>query len=479
MDIDVNRRHEQYIRMSYYWQMMDDVTSSQKVIQDAGTTYLPSLSGMDDDQYTAYAQRGTFPMLTKHTLNNFVGMSMRKDVMTANVPQNLLDNVNGKGMPLTDYVKNLVRAYLKMGRCGTLTEYSAGRSKLLLYGATDILDWKTRIIDDVEMLSFVALRESVDNPYEVGEMYQYRFLMLDEDNKYTQEVYDSESNLIKKFDPTKKHQRLEFIPFVIHGGWDVEYPPLLQIAEQNIAYYKLDADYKHGLHFVALPTPYTVGIDDPKNRPRTLGSSKIWHLPEGAKAGMLEFTGAGLGEFTKAKEEIMDNVVTLSSRILAPPMNMNETATAAAIRNAGDTASLAEIVGMLSRELTTALVYAIDWSLDIKNDVWVKINNDFIPTILSGSDVASYVASYLKGGMSFYTLFQVLKRGEIQEGNRQLEDELNDIRDEILQRQVDEVALAEKLSKIQVKLDTRNDPNYMPEGPAGEQSNEGITFKEN
>lgn len=475
----VSTTHTQYARMMPQWRKMRDTTACEDVIHDSGELYLPKLDKMTKEQYIAYVKRASFPLYTKHTLSNFVGMTMRKDVMTTEVPDELIDNVDGKGSSLIRFVKNLVQEYLTYGRAGTLVEWSNDRPILLMYDAENILNWRTKVVDEVEVLGLVVLQEflqNTDDLYAEQITYQYRVLLLDDDDTYIQEVYNQAGDLIEIVQPERNFKPLDRIPFIIHGGWDVEYPPLLAIAETNLAYYRLDADYKHGLHYTALPTPYTIGIEDPKGRPSTLGSSEIWHLPDGAQCGMLEFGGEGLGQVATAKKELHDQIVTLSSRILAPPMNLNETATAAAIRNAGDTASLAEIVGMLSRELTDIMRLAISWETDNDEDTLeVAINTDFVPTVLSGSDVASYVAAYLKGGMSFHTLFEVLKQGEIQEGNRNIEDEIFDIEKEQKERQALEVDTAAKLAKVEAPKEPfgGNQSGYMPQEPDGEQVNKG------
>ena len=160
---------------------------------------------------------------------------------------------------------------------------------------------------------------------------------------------------------------------------------------------------------------------------------------------MLEFSGAGLATVAGAKIEISENIITLSSRILSPPRNMNETATAASIRNAGETASLADSVNMLSRELTLAIELALNWD-NVVGGISAQINTDFIPTILSGGDAASYGAMQNKGTLSRYSLFGVLKQGEIHEGNRTFEEEETALKQEWKEADDREVKLAGRIA---------------------------------
>jgi len=68
--------------------------------------------------------------------------------------------------------------------------------------------------------------------------------------------------------------------------------PLEDIIAVNLDHYRLDADFKHGLHFTALPTAWVSGFD--KAASLRIGSSSAWvSETPGATAGFLEFTGRG------------------------------------------------------------------------------------------------------------------------------------------------------------------------------------------
>ena len=94
--------------------------------------------------------------------------------------------------------------------------------------------------------------------------------------------------------PLRLGKPLPLIPFVFHGPRhslpDVDELPLADIIAVNLDHYRLDADYKHGLHFTALPTAWVSGFD--KGASLRIGSSTAWvSETPGATAGFLEFTG--------------------------------------------------------------------------------------------------------------------------------------------------------------------------------------------
>jgi hypothetical protein len=310
----------------------------------------------------------------------------------------------------------------------------------------------------------VVLRESVDrseDEYGHDIVYNYRVLdLVERDGKYIyrQRVFDHAlSQVGDEVIPKRSNKPLGFIPFYIHGGVEVQYPPLLPIAEQNLHHYRLDADYKHGLHFVALPTPWVAGVDK-ENKPTTIGPTVLWAFEDhDTKCGMLEFTGAGLSQVASALSSIVEIIITLASRVIAPQKSSNdESALAASIRSDAETSSLASIVNGLSGDLTNAIRVASWWKNGEADKIVVTINQDFMPTTLSGTDVLAYITSWLKGGISYDSLFNLLKSGEVIKGDRAKDDELKDIDDEQKKRALLDIDKnEEKDPDINVDLDTK------------------------
>ncbi len=105
--------------------------------------------------------------------------------------------------------------------------------------------------------------------------------------------------------PLRLGKPLPLIPFVFHGPRhsrpDIERGPLEDIIAVNLDHYRLDADYKHGLHFTALPTAWVSGFD--KKDTLRIGASTAWITETvGAVAGFLEYTGQGLTTFERAMD---------------------------------------------------------------------------------------------------------------------------------------------------------------------------------
>ena len=97
-----------------------------------------------------------------------------------------------------------------------------------------------------------------------------------------------EWQLVETRIPLRLGKPLPLIPFVFHGPRhslpDVDKLPLADIIAVNLDHYRLDADFKHGLHFTALPTAWVSGFD--KSASLRIGSSTAWVTETpGATAG--------------------------------------------------------------------------------------------------------------------------------------------------------------------------------------------------
>ena len=102
--------------------------------------------------------------------------------------------------------------------------------------------------------------------------------------------------LIETRTPLRLGKPLPLLPFVFHGPRHSQPVPdrlpLADIMAVNLDHYRLNTDYKHGMHFTALPTAFVTGFD--KGAQLRIGSTTAWVTDTlGATASFLEFKGSG------------------------------------------------------------------------------------------------------------------------------------------------------------------------------------------
>lgn len=448
----IDTTHPLYRKHYPRWRRAQDASDGEDAVKDAGTTYLPKLEEQTDDEYRAYKMRAVYFNATGRTVDGMSGLINRKVPVVELPPavDTLEDQATADGQSLPEVAKCLTEFLLIGGRTGILIdrpEIDNEPPYLTLYPTMDIVNWRET---DDGVLVMVVLKEGyyaplAEDPYTLELQIRYRELLLgsmvDEQGEeipdtigYMQRVWEKDQKgafqIVSSTVPLANGQPLDHIPFVVVNpkgvGTDVWDPPVLDIANVNLAHYRNSADIEHGRHLTALPTPWVSGVDaSDTGTELPLGSGKAWRLPEGAQTGFLEFTGTGIASLEKGMEEKEAKMAALGARMIEPPRSGVEAAETARIHQAGSNATLADIAGAVEKGLEAALWEAAEWETAGSGDqVSVEVNKDFVDSKLQPQELTALVEAYLKGGISQDTLMYNLKVGEILPEDTTIEEEM-------------------------------------------------------
>src|SRR5206468_1323739 len=142
----------------------------------------------------------------------------------------------------------------------------------ILYRAEDILNWRVERVAGKMRATLIVLRERVRDlsastgAYDSETTEHFRVLRLTQ-GVYHWTVYREHEGTflaVAAGTPLRNGAPLPAIPFVFHGAQSsratVGALPLDDLIAVNLDHYRLDAEYKHGLHFTALPTAWAVGF---------------------------------------------------------------------------------------------------------------------------------------------------------------------------------------------------------------------------
>jgi hypothetical protein len=276
-----------------------------------------------------------------------------------------------------------------------------------------------------------------DNKFKQVPLDQYReFSLVDGQvsvNIWRQEEKEGERTgtyeVFETYTMTNRGKALGFIPCVpiVSDGspFGIPKPPLLDLVNVNLAHYRNSADYEHGLHWTALPTPWFSGLND-REANITLGSGTAIILPDpSASAGFLEFSGAGLGKISEALKHKEDMMSALGARMLASKMDQSTSAEVTRINYSGETAALVNMARSISRGATRLLRMVAQWENKANFDkVLVSINEDYVDAKLSAPDLAALISAYQSGVMSLDSLLWNMDQGERLPLGRTIEEEI-------------------------------------------------------
>jgi hypothetical protein len=453
----VDTTHKDYAAGQAKWSRCRDAVDGQDAVHAAGEKYLPRLKDQTDPEYKAYKQRATYFNATGRTLEGLVGMVMRKDaeIEAPDTLRDMLDDVDLNGTTINGLAAHLVNDVLEAGRIGLLVEYplitdqpqSAAqaaernlRPYITRYCADSILNWKVSRINNVMQPTLVVLQEAASIPedeFTDKAVDQIRVLML-ENGIYIQRVYQrsdstKEYALVLEITPLIRSQPFGFIPFFMFGprtnDFTVQDPPILDLADLNLAHYRVTADYEHGCHFTGLPMLMLAGIEVKENEPIHLGSqTAVVTTNAEAHGEFIEFQGQGLGALEKNLDRKEKQMATIGARMLEQQKAGVESEGAMEMRSNGESSVLAQIANLVSQQLTKTLQFFALWA-GYTETVTIKLNTDYLPAGLSAQQLSELVKSWQAGAISFETLFENLKRGEVIASTKTVEQEKQEIED--------------------------------------------------
>ena len=411
----VNSTHPDYAAAAPVWSRARDVLAGEDAVKEAGAKYLPRLDSQNEEEYAAYKARASFFGATARTLEEYLDLVFRRAPALGLGERKALrafaDDCDLWGLDFVRYSRRVVGEVLSLGRGGSLVlwDESAKRPCVSFWRAEDIANWKVERAGQVVTLVEVVLRDS-------GRLRVLKLVdcaCIQEFWKQDGEAWVLDESATLKRDGTV----LSFIPFVFHGPRgsrpEPDRLPLADIIAANLDHYRLDADFKHGLHFAALPTAWVSGFD--KGATLRIGSSAAWVSDAAdASAGFLEFSGAGLAHIERAMERVERRMALLGARMLEVTAPDGESSVA----QRGELCGLGNVVASLNQSLTRVLQLAHWWieggeRVSDAPGVAFTMNTDLSARAISGESLTAVVAAWRAGAISRESMLEVLKRGEI------------------------------------------------------------------
>lgn len=484
----VSHTHPDYDAALPAWTRARDVTAGEDAIKAAGIRYLSKLDSQTDEEYTAYKSRASFFNATARTAEVYLGLIFRRPPFIkvpaassalATAMAEFVNDTDMLGSPLATYAKSVVNEIITVGRAGTLIDWEdtvENRVYASLYRAEQIINWRVERINGRNVPTMVVLveessqkgevrsqkrdedefahtiaeqirvlrlvpRQSTDQPATKGEGRPPNASTMRREYECVVEIWQQENEkggkaewkLVESRVPRRLGKPLPMIPFVFHGAQHslpaIEKLPLQDIITVNLDHYRLDADYKHGVHFTALPTAWVSGFD--KSATLRIGASTAWVTDTpGATAGFLEFKGQGLETFERAMNRDERLMAVLGSRLLEDQKKVGETATAIELRQSGENSILGNIAFNVGASLTQAMRWAYWWNStealpdEITNEqVLIELNTDFSTKGLASQDIQAIVAAWQAGAISRDSMTELFRRGEVLPEGRTTEEE--------------------------------------------------------
>lgn len=423
--------HPTYLFYRNKWERIRDAMGGTDAVKSQGVRYLPPTDGMRKEgfdpystlavsnssnegakRYLAYMQRARFPEWTQRSIERYMGILHRKPGNLSLPPrlEPMEQMASSQGESLDVVIKRINIEQLAMGRIGVLLNIPRGRLAsptpfFVTYCAESILDWHEEVGDDGRCrLVYVALDESF---YEFDQSSgrrtaadQVRILRINEAGNY-ETFLKRDDNIIEDsiFEPVAAGRPLQELPFVMIGARDIapdiDEPPVIEIVDLALTYYRLTADYYQALHLTGQDLLVTIGVD-PGDKAIGAGA----HLAIGSPDGDAKFIGIqseGVPNQREALSDLQDQADQQATKLFETNQRQVESGTALRIRLAASTATLRTVALASKVGLIDLLRLAAEWVAANPDDVFYEPNLDFVEEVTPASDLLQLTSAKAGG----------------------------------------------------------------------------------
>ena len=418
-------------RMAVFWPLIEDLKEGSYKIKSKHRKYLFPEPRESTESYDARLNRSTVVPFMQRIEKMLAGMLMRKPVRlddTSDLVREQLFDVDLEGNDLNIWLYQTARTVISFGHVGVLVdaprEGSKARPYWVTYKPSDILGWRTEIIDGVRELIQVRLLENVvepDGKYGEKNITQIRVL---ERGTY---------QLHRKSDKTGKYELFEEgemslkdkIPFSVaysnRIGFFESRSPLYDIAELNLKHYQIQSDLDNILHISAVPNLVVYGF--PNSDEITTGPNEALSLPPDSRMEYVSPAADSYNAQFKRLEDIEKQINSLSLAAVLGQKLVGETAEAKRIDRSQNDSTMMVVAQQMQDLVDNCLKFHSEY-LNESNAGSSFVNRDFVTARLEPQEIQAYLALFTAGTISQETLLNQLTAGEILGDDFDVEEEI-------------------------------------------------------
>ncbi len=475
MSGSVTSTHPAYSETYPDWELVRDVTEGERRIKSKGTTYLPipalhmaNSDGSPNLEYIAYKTRAAFQNFTGRTLDSMVGAVFRKDPSTNEqqwgAVRYLFENIDGQNTSFILQAKTVCRNVVGVGRDCLLVDFPEGQADASLEDverglavatiqrrtAEQVINWRWDPFGAEHRLVLVVIKEEFNksrDEFVYEKDIRYRVLRLvpqfteegvpTGEAYYVQEIYIESLGLEapqSRVMPMANGQPLQFIPFVFVGieqnNAEVQKPPVLDIANTNLAHYRVDAEQKHTMHKHSLPQPVVEGADQQfikkyEEEPLTLGGDTVLLLPVNSRFHIAQTNFDHTG-FHSELERLEVAMKKMGARLLDDDNRARESGDALSLRRQAENS----VMSSIAKNVSAAYELCVTWAglfMGASVNPLIKLNTDFKMKSADANQIVAMSQEVDKEHISLRDHHQWMRDSELLEPGRSTDEIVADI----------------------------------------------------
>lgn len=412
----VSETHAEYNKNVDKWKLTRNAATGLSF--EEARKYIPRRTHEEQDQYYHRVEKAIYTNYTGRTREGLKGAIFRLPPRIELPPdmEFMLDNADGAGQSLTQVAKLAADEVMETGRFGLLADYPMVDENLTVeqirrmklqphiatYTAESIINWHVHVLNGRRQLGMLVLKENSPVHYDEftwDYVDRYRVLRLNEDQQYTQQLYDENGDAITEQIVIRgaSGQPFDYIPFHFIGSRDnlpdVDEPILYDIARVNIGHFRNSADQEnnlsvHGGGTLVVSTDMSPEAFQAANPGGiTVGENAGLILSEGGKAELLQLGSASaIGAEMAHKEQMM---VQIGAKIITK--TGQRTAEEARMQATSENSMLDTMVGNMDEAFTKVLYDCRAFISPTDADIVFALNSDFWQDSIAPQEIMAMI----------------------------------------------------------------------------------------
>lgn len=415
-----------------------DLWEGQDAVHRQSTAYLPKNPAEEPEFYASRLARTPFHNFFRRAVEGMVGLVYRIDPeLGDDVPpkiRDLWENIDNAGTHGDVFCRDVSTDAMVAGHAAILVEFpktdgnqtaaaedtGAVRPYWVPIMKENILSWRTSVEKGNTLLDQVVLYECSMVPSgDFGEKEQKRYRVLRRDGEavgFT--VYEITENKEVRIVDEGSYMNQSTIPIseMPTSGrralFDSD-PPLLDVANLNVAYYQQYSDMIESQH-KTVPFLFMAGIPtmDDEGNPVVIAAgpnNAIVSDNSDAKAAYVAHQGDAIKDQRASLEELKNDIGSLSLAMLSPQKRTAETATAKRLDKSQSDSALAVTARAWQDGIERALQFTANY-LRLDSGGSVTINRDFEGLVMEAEVMRAY-AELVKAGFPKSIALTMLQQG--------------------------------------------------------------------
>ena len=414
-------------------QRVHDLMAGGVHMRAKGVTYLPKFPAEDTTDYDARKASTWLFNGVKKVREDITGRVFEKPVVLKDQKGRLFDycqNVDLEGRDLSNFAKDVFEASLERGISFIMADApprneqmtvgqvkaSGWRPYLVGLKLDQVLGWKSELVGGAPTLTQFRIMESVADPdrteYSDDTIEQVRELSLVEGRVRVRlwrggTSGDGSWAIFQEYD-TDLDQIYVVPVYTGRTGYFTAKTPLDEIAELNLAHWRVQSDKSSCLHKALAPMLFMKSMLDETGAPVVSSAGMAFNTssPDG-DLKWVEVSGAGIEKASVELGEIQDQMQQMGLQLISDRVGVT-TATGESI-NEGKSVTR---IRMWADDLKDSLEIALGWMVDIMGDAGVDteviVNKDY--GVLGNMPLSDIKDMYLAGVISRETYIKEAQR---------------------------------------------------------------------